>query len=443
MPMTGVEGSFDTSVPAVVLKLTPNVMHHGGLGVIRSLGRAGVTVYGVHEAPRAPVASSRYLSGRFFWQANSGSVADVTEGLTRLAEKIGQPAVLLPTDDVGALYLAEHGAALRQSFLFADPPADLPRRVADKYSLYQLCRELGMPSPEVCLPDSLAAAQEFSARAGFPLIAKLTAPWLSHGELPSTSIVADNDGLIDVYRRCDGSGVGLMLQEFVPGGPGHDWFFHGYCDASSVCQPAFTGVKERSQPLGAGGTSLGRSTANDKLRDAITAFLARLEYRGIVDLDIRLDKRDGEYNLLDFNPRLGAQFRIFRDTADMDVALAAYLDLTGQPIPSGEQLNERRFMVESYDPLAVLSLWRRREISLRTWLSEVRAVDEFAWFAGDDLRPFGLMCLRMGWKTATRPIARGRRAAAPHDTASSAIRYRAGRAKASAFTAGNARPPAR
>ena len=53
------------------------------------------------------------------------------------------------------------------------------------------------------------------------------------------------------------------------------------------------------------------------------------------------------YRLLDFNPRLGAQFRVFRDTAGTDVALAAYLDLTDQPIPPGEQVNGRRFLVEN------------------------------------------------------------------------------------------------
>ena len=65
-----------------------------------------------------------------------------------------------------------------------------------------------------------------------------------------------------------------MLQEFIPGGQGHDWFFHGYCDADSVCQPAFTGVKERSYPAAAGLTSLGHSVANEKLRDQVTSMLA-------------------------------------------------------------------------------------------------------------------------------------------------------------------------
>jgi predicted ATP-grasp superfamily ATP-dependent carboligase len=283
--------------------------------------------------------------------------------------------------------------------------------VADKYSLYQLCREMGMASPEVRLPGSHADAADFAARVGYPLVGKATTPWLTLGAIPSTSVIQDADGLADVYRRCAQAGAALMLQEFIPGGQGHDWFFHGYCDADSVCRLAFTGIKERSFPLGAGGTMYGRSAANSKLRDEVTALLTRLAYQGVLDLDIRLDARDGQYHLLDFNPRFGAQFRVFRDTAGMDLALAAYLDLTGQPIPSGEQLSERHFMAESYDPLAVLAHWRRGEISPRTWLSELRGVDEFAWFARDDLRPFGLMCLRMAWKTMTRPMTADRRQA--------------------------------
>jgi predicted ATP-grasp superfamily ATP-dependent carboligase len=143
----------------------------------------------------------------------------------------------------------------------------------------------------------------------------------------------------------------------------------------------------------------------------------------MLDLDIRLDARSGQYHLLDFNPRLGAQFRVFRDTAGLDVALAAYLDLTGQAIPAGEQVEGRTFLVENYDPLSAMASWRRGDTGLRSWLSSLRTIDEAAWFARDDLRPFGLMCVRMGWRMATRPFSGNRR----HEP-SPRLRYRSGRA---------------
>jgi predicted ATP-grasp superfamily ATP-dependent carboligase len=418
----------DMSTPAVVLKFDPNVMHHGGLGVIRSLGRIGVPVYGVHEGPWAPAANSRYLRGRCFWRPSPEDLDRVRAGLLRLAEHIGEPAVLITTDDAGAIFLAEHGDDLRDCFLFPEPPSGLPRRLAGKYSLHELCRELGVPSPQATVPGSLAAAREFGSAAGYPLIAKLLTPWTHGGRtLRSTSIVADRAELDAAYEACTQAGAGLMLQEFIPGGAGHDWFFHGYCDAASTCRPAFTGIKERSYPAHAGLTSLGRSVPNDRLRDEMTGLLARLGYRGILDLDLRLDSRDGQYKLLDFNPRLGAQFRVFRDTAGLDVAVAAYLDLTGRALPAGEQVAGRGFLVENYDPLGAIGYWRRGELGLSSWLGSLRTVDETAWFARDDLRPFGLMCLRMGWRMATRPLPRRERLAS-RPASRGEPRYRAGRA---------------
>ena len=116
----------DTSTPAVILKFDQNVMHHGGLGAIRSLGRLGVPVYGVHERPSAPAASSRYLRGRWIWHPDAEDVERTLAGLLTLAERIGRRAVLFPTDDAGAIFLAQHGGPLRQAFLFPAPPAGLP-----------------------------------------------------------------------------------------------------------------------------------------------------------------------------------------------------------------------------------------------------------------------------------------------------------------------------
>jgi predicted ATP-grasp superfamily ATP-dependent carboligase len=403
LPATGI----DTTTPAVVLKFDQNVMHHGGLGAIRSLGRLGIPVYGVHEGPWAPAAASRYLRGRWIWRPDADDVERTSAGLLALAERIGRPAVLIPTDDAGAIFLAEHGAALREAFRFPAPPAGLPRRVAGKFSMYGLCREAGMPCPAAVMPGSLAGARDFAAGAGYPVIAKLTAPWSTSGTgLRSTSIIHAAGELAGLWQACERAGAGLMLQEFIPAGTCGDWFFHGYCGADSACRPAFTGVKARSYPAHAGLTSFGHAVVNDQLRAQVTALLAQLSYRGIADLDLRRDARDGQYKLLDFNPRLGAQFRLFRDTAGLDVVLAAYLDLTGQEIPEGAPVNGRRFLVENYDPIGALGYWRNGELRLRPWLASLRQADELAWFARDDLRPFGLMCVRMGVRAITRRFAR-------------------------------------
>ncbi len=415
---------IDVSTPAVVLKFDRNVMHHGGLGTIRSLGRLGVPVYGVHEGPLAPAASSRYLHGRFFWNADPARTTVVRDGLLRLADRIGRPAVLITTDDAGAIFLAEHGEALREAFLFPAVAAGLPRQLAGKFSMSRLCTEMGVPAPATALPASRAEAVEFAGTAGFPVVAKLASPWQDGHALRSTAIVRTPSDLAETWAAAEQAGASLMLQEYIPGGPGQDWFFHGYCDAAARCRPAFTGIKDRSYPAHAGLTSLGRWAPNPVLSGQLTGLFSRLPYSGILDIDVRFDARDGTYKLLDFNPRLGAQFRLFEDAAGVDVVRAAYLDLTGQPIPEGEPVAGRRFLVENYDPISSISYWRSGELGLKAWTGSLRGVREAAWFAPDDLRPFGLMCLRMGWRAASRRFTGGQAGPAV-DTAPP--RYRPGR----------------
>src|SRR5437660_6845328 len=400
---------IDTSTPAVVLKFDPNVMHHGGLGAIRSLGRLGVPVYAVVEGAWTPAARSRYLTGRLVWRPEPDQAERARAGLRRLAERIGRPAVLIPTDDAGAIFLAEQGDSLRDAFLVPAQPAALPRQLAGKHTLAQLCAELGVATPRVLVTDSAEKGHLFAAEAGYPLIAKLATPWTAAGAgLRPTTVVRSEAGLTGLWADAERAGLRLMLQEFVPAQVGGDWFVHAYCDAAGAGRPVFTGVKIRSYPAHAGLTSFGLAEANQDLRAEVARLFARLGYRGIADLDLRQDPRDRSYKLLDFNPRLGAQFRLFRDWAGLDLVTAAYLDQTGQPYTARGQVSGRRFVVENYDPLGALSYWRAGELEPAAWLRSLRGAEETAWFAWDDLLPFGLMCARMTARGAGRPFARAR-----------------------------------
>jgi len=417
----------DTSTPVVVLKLDPNVFHHGGLGVIRSLGRMGVPVHVVHEDVLAPAAASKYVHGRWQWNPGSAHPDHVRVGLTRLAERIGRPSVLVATDDAGAIFLAEHGEPLRGWFLFSAPDRDLPRRAAGKDSLVRLCRELDFPCPETTLRTSLDDALDFVDRVGLPVFAKRARPWRSAPETHrrSTTLVRTRDELAALFLSpVAAADDPLVLQELVPGGPHADWFFHAYCDDRSTCRPGFTGIKLRSYPPHAGITTLGRTAVNDRLRGEVERLLRDLGYRGLVDLDLRFDSRDERYKLLDFNPRVGAQFRLFEDSGCLDVARAAYLDLTGQTLPDHAPAQERRFLVENYDTLAAFAHIRRGELDLRSWASSLREVDEVAWFARDDLAPFGLMCVRLAWR-----VLRWRQGGRPRGPSPEPPRYRPGRAR--------------
>ncbi|QMU70777.1 hypothetical protein [Streptacidiphilus sp. P02-A3a] len=146
-----------------------------------------------------------------------------------------------------------------------------------------------------------------------------------------------------------GPAPSVLVQEYLPAGPAGDWITELYCPADGAPPLAFTGVKVRCWPPGAGAATRVRALDNPDLAEQAAGFCRRLGYRGAADLDWRLDPRDGRYKLVDFNPRTGAGFRLFETVDGVDVVRALHLDLTGRPLPSGVRQRPRDYAVGQLD----------------------------------------------------------------------------------------------
>jgi predicted ATP-grasp superfamily ATP-dependent carboligase len=371
--------------PVLILKTARYDIHHGQLGIIRSLGRMSVPVYTVAEHHLTPAGTSRYLAGSFVWNADDLPRPQMLDALAIIGRQLNKPTILIPTDDLGAILIAEESARLRQWFVFPNLSAGMPRNLANKQALYTLCRQVGVPCPNTRCPTSISEVNEFAESARFPIVVKAAGRWLN--PKLKVSIIHSERELVDVWHRSGSSQTpNLLLQEYIP--HGEDWFFHGYCNAASDCLAGFTGVKLRSFPPHAGITTLGRSVTNDVLLHQAETLLKAISYAGIMDLDYRFDKRDRQYKLLDFNPRIGAQFRVFVDDNGLDVARALYLDLTGQTVRRSGQVDRRVFVAEPDDLRASVNYFRQGELSAYAWLYSFKGRKELAWFAWDDPLPF-------------------------------------------------------
>ncbi|MGK5171734.1 hypothetical protein [Geodermatophilus sp. CPCC 205761] len=400
----------DPSTPALMVKLGEYPLHHGGVGAIRSLGRLGVPVHAITESRFTPAAVSRYLRAHHTWPTTGLEDPDaLVDGLLRIGRSIGRPAVLIPTDDEAAVLLAERGDDLAGAFLYprsADP--GLPRRLADKNGLHELCQKHGVPQADSTAPRTPAEVEEFARSARFPVVAKNREPFgrLRAPAVRSTTLLRDPDELLALARHWP-EDPGVLLQEYLPREHSEDWIVHGYLGSGGTPQVLFTGVKLRSWPPHAGITTCAVVVDNPELAALASDFCAQLDYSGIFDLDWRLDRRDGRYKLLDFNPRAGAQFRLFETADGIDVVRAQYLDQTGQPVPAGRQVEGRRFVVENFDLPARLGY--RRETRTPPPLPARSTRTELAWFARDDVRPYLAMATRMVQVGTRRLIDGGRR----------------------------------
>jgi len=111
-------------------------------------------------------------------------------------------------------------------------------------------------------------------------------------------------------------------------------------------------------------------------------------YQGILDIGYRYDPRDGQYKVLDINPRVGQAFRLFVAEDGLDVVRALYLDLTGQEVPKTSPREGRRWLIEDMDIISSLHYRREGTLSIWGWIKSFRGVEEAAWFSWRDPVPF-------------------------------------------------------
>jgi predicted ATP-grasp superfamily ATP-dependent carboligase len=351
-------------------------------------------MYAITEDRCTPAAASRYLERAFVWPTTGTEDPDrLVEGLLRIGRRIGRPAVLIPTDEEAAVLIAEHQDELLGRFLFPRVDPGLPRRLASKQGLHELCVEHGIASPSAAFPQSYDEVVDFAEKARFPVVAKNREAFVrrEHPAVNGTTRIATRKGLLNLARGW-GEHPGVILQEYLPREQAEDWIVHAYFDRDSTPLALFTGVKVRSWPPHAGMTANAYVVDNPELADLAARFIKQIGFTGIIDLDLRFDRRDGQYKLLDFNPRMGAQFRLFESESGVDVVRAMHLDLTGRSVPEGEQRAGHRYIVENIDLPALLAY---RRSGYTTPHAPARASGtELAWLAGDDPLPFLTMLAR-------------------------------------------------
>ena len=386
----------DTTLPVLVLQM----QNHGSLGVMRSLGRLGVPVYGVHATQRPTASFSRYCREGFCVGSGQNPTGPIRRCLLDIARGIGCKPLLMPTNDESALFVAQNASALRQGFLFPHNPPELIWSLYNKKTMYFLAKRLSIPTPETVFPESRRDVLEFCDKAQFPVMLKASDNISTSRRAGKKMVIArSKDELIGQYEAMeDGSNPSLMIQEYIPGKDDSVWMFNGYFDENSECLFGITGRKIHQTPVYTGMTSLGICLPNPAVEAATKTLVKEVGYKGILDIGYRYDARDGLYKLLDINPRLGATFRLFVADNGMDVVRAEYLHFTGQPVPAGNICTGRKWILEDADLRSCIRYYRDGVLTATDWVGSYRGVEECAWYAADDMMPFLRMCSSFSMK---------------------------------------------
>lgn len=266
------------------------------LGIVRCLGKKGISVSVLADSPARLASYSRYCSGKFLVPpaGDEAFLPAVKEIVRRVHFDL-----LIPVGYTLQIALTRHKAELAPFTRMETADFEQIRRASDKRAMLELAKEVGVPTPQTLAPTSYEEAVQDSAELRFPVVIK--AP----RETPDDVVryARDRHELLSLYRRicegADGERSLPLIQEFIPGfGCG---FFALYQDG--VCKQTFMHRRVREVPPSGGVSCCAESYYDQRLMDYGKRLLDKLEWHGVAMVEFHYDERDREYKLMEVNPK--------------------------------------------------------------------------------------------------------------------------------------------
>jgi predicted ATP-grasp superfamily ATP-dependent carboligase len=303
-----------------------------GLGIARSLGRHGVPVC-VLDDEHSIASASRYV-GRRVRVADLRTVDGTVDALIRAADTMSLDGwVVYPTRDEMVAAIAGSRDRLATRFRIPTPGWESVSAVWDKRETYRLAAELGIATPRTWTPRDEGELSQTPTDA--PLVIK---PAVKEKFFYATGAKAwradDAASLRESYRRAAAivPPGEVMIQELVPGGGDTQY---AYCalfkEGAAVAD--MTVRRRRQHPSDFGRSSTFVETVDlPLLAEPSARFLKAIDFYGLVELEYKHDRSDGEWKLLDVNARTWG-YHTLGPAAGVHFPYLLYRDQIGLAVP--------------------------------------------------------------------------------------------------------------
>ncbi|MFB6155412.1 MAG: carboxylate--amine ligase [Haloferacaceae archaeon] len=299
--------------------------HVTGLSVARALSAHGVPVVALDRTGDgvAPPSEAVDVAGRVTYPLDDPE--GFREDVARVAAATGHEPVAFPCmDEWVHAYVRTTPAGVRLPFSGADGVT----AVLDKFSLYDLADELGVPYPETYRLDR-TDPEEAAEALGFPLVVK-PARKREMEEALGTNVVevADREEYRAVLDAAAEADVAVLAQEKVRVTPGADCSFASYVPPGGGDPLGVVGNARVRHPQPFGTSCLVETVDRPQIRERARSVLSAAGYYGISEAEFVRDADRDEYVLLDVNTRPWKWVGL-PVAAGANLPMAAYADAAG------------------------------------------------------------------------------------------------------------------
>ena len=275
------------------------------LAITRSLGSRGVNIEMSDPYRINPSRFSRYVS-KFYLSPNPVTdPAGMAEWLLNQV-KTHEYDAIFPLNDYTYDICTDYQEELFHYTNMLVNNKETYQRGRNKIKTVELVREQGIPHPKSwILQNENALNDALLEISHYPLVVK---PAKSSGSR-GLAIIHSEKELVEKYNQLSSNFGPMILQEYIPG-DGVILDVTLLFNRDSEIRAAMVSNRIRMFPDGAGPNTAGHGVINPSLRDMTIEMMQSIGWKGMCQVEYKVDCRDNTPKLIEINPRMGGSTQL-------------------------------------------------------------------------------------------------------------------------------------
>ncbi len=295
--------------------------------IIRTFTNMGIEVIVFDPDPGAPGFFMSGISEKLISPAPDKNKSGFIEFLKNVGKKYPGD-VLLVNDDLYTQLITEYKDELKNNLLFLIPDESVNSIGSDKAMTAEAAAQFGIPSPKTFFLKN--GDDNFNdLDIDFPVIIKPRMLAGSRGQF----MVKNRE---DLVRLSGVINTDYIIQEWIQGDVKNLCTLGAIFDSNSQPKAVFTARRldvMQSKSVNQGITTYLISERIPDIIEIGVAFLKKIRWQGIAELEFKFDEKDSEFKLLEINPRVWSWIKLPM-RCGVDFPMIYYDLLCGRELPS-------------------------------------------------------------------------------------------------------------
>ncbi len=360
-----------------------------GLSIIRCLGRKNIPVVVMeYKQDNAYGLKSKYISEKHIVPHYQKEEKKFIDYLISYAKKEDLKPVLFPSADQYVEVIDRNVDILKEYYLIHQTEKNFLIDLMDKNSLQEIAKQNNMLVPETILVNE--QLKENIKDLSYPCIIK------PYETTQFTKIfrkkifkVYNEDELFEHLEKAKEHDIDVFIQRIIKGFDDHMYTFDFYANQEGHITHYTTAHKFRQWPINFGASVYTEQRFVPELVDMSIEFLEKIQYKGVGEIEYKLDEETNQFYLLEINVRT-TNFNVMLERIGLNMPYIAYRDIIGKPLEEKAitYSTARTFVYHLEDFLARRAYIKTGQLSrIKVFLSLFRK-KSYAIYAIDDMKPY-------------------------------------------------------